>query len=209
MGIVLTLIAVSASVLGAGMAYPQARKLVVTRRVDGVSPAWAGISVASNAWWLIYGVFAGVVALIPVSIVSIVLYLAICAALVRDIGRRALVAMVISGGLLALAPIPFLLAGGWPLAGVAVGLCYGVQLLPAVVAAYRTRALAGISAGTWVIAWVEAALWAVYASVVLDPALAIGGTVGILMSTAILVRLAVTGHRPLDAVGVHRLRFAR
>ena len=96
-------------------------------------------------------------------------------------------------------PLPFLVVGGWELAGLAVGLCYGLQLLPAVVAVLRTRALAGVSAATWLIAWIESMLWLVYGLGVTDLALIVAGTVGVAMSSVILVRLAVTGHRPLDA----------
>ena len=55
-------------------------------------------------------------------------------------------------------------------------------------------------------AWAEAALWAVYSAVVLDPALAVGGAAGLTMSTAILARLAVTGHRPFELLSPRRLR---
>jgi uncharacterized protein with PQ loop repeat len=72
-------------------------------------------------------------------------------------------------------------------------------LLPAVVAVLRTRALAGVSAATWIIAWTESMLWLVYGLGVTDHALIVAGTVGVVMSTVIVVRLAVTGHRPLDA----------
>lgn len=209
MNVMLNLIVVVAGVLGAGMAYPQARRIVRTRRFEGVSPVWAGISVASNAWWLAYGIYADVWALIPVSVASLVLYGAICAAIVHDRGRPALARMMVGAVALGLVPLPFLLAGGWPLAGAAIGLCYGLQLLPAVVAAHRSTDLSGISPGTWLMAWAEAALWAAYSIMVLDPALAVGGGAGLLMSTAILVRLAATGHQPMRALDARRLAVAR
>ena len=37
-------------------------------------------------------------------------------------------------------PLPFLVFGGWASAGLVVGLCYGVQLFPAVVAVLRSSA---------------------------------------------------------------------
>ncbi len=76
-------------------------------------------------------------------------------------------------------PLPFLVIGGWELAGIAVGLSYGVQLLPAVVAACRTRDLVGVSASTWIIAFVESGLWLVYGIGVGDIALTLAGTVGV------------------------------
>ena len=87
-------------------------------------------------------------------------------------------------------PLPFLVVGGWEMAGLAVGLCYGLQLLPAVVAVLRTRELGGVSAATWLIAWTESMLWLVYGLGVTDPALIVAGTVGVAMSSVILVRLA-------------------
>ena len=72
--LVMASVVLAANVLGAGMAYPQARKLVRTRRADGVSTVWVGISMAMNAWWVVYGLVAQVWALIPVSAVSLALY---------------------------------------------------------------------------------------------------------------------------------------
>ena len=40
----LTLVVIAANVLGAAMAVPQARKLLRTRRTDGVSVTWAAVS---------------------------------------------------------------------------------------------------------------------------------------------------------------------
>ena len=91
-------------------------------------------------------------------------------------------------------PLPFLLVGGWQVAGVVIGFCYGLQLLPAVIAVMRSRALSGVSAATWWIAWVESMIWLVYAAAVTDVALIVAGTIGVVMSTIILTRLA--GHRP-------------
>jgi uncharacterized protein with PQ loop repeat len=196
MNLALNFIVVVATVLGSWMAFPQARRIARTRRVDGVSPTWIGVSLAINGWWLTYGLVVGVWALIPVSIVSLVLYAVMAWCFVRSVGRPALAGMAIGVFGLGMVPLPFLLVGGWELAGVAVGLSYGVQLLPAVVASLRTTALSGVSSTTWIIAFVEAALWLVYGLGVADVALTLAGTVGMAMASVILARLAVTGHRP-------------
>ncbi len=199
MNVMLNALVISATVLGSGMALPQARQLARTRRTDGVSPTWVGVSMALNGWWLAYGFAAPVWALVPVSMISIGLYASMAVLFIRvggPTGRRGLLIGAVGLGML---PLPFLVIGGWELAGLAVGLCYGLQLLPAVVAVLRTRALAGVSAATWLIAWTESMLWLVYGLGVADPALIVAGTVGVVMSTVIVVRLAVTGHRPLDA----------
>ena len=112
---------------------------------------------------------------------------------------RACAASLLGALGLGMVPLPFLVVGGWAIAGLAVGLCYGLQLLPAVVAVLRTRELGGVSAATWLIAWIESMLWLVYG---LRPSTtshsSSPGIVGVAMSSVILVRLAVTGHRPLD-----------
>ena len=199
MNVMLNALVISATVLGSGMALPQARQLARTRRTDGVSPTWVGVSMALNGWWLAYGFAAPVWALVPVSMISIGLYASMAVLFFRTGGRTDRRGLLIGAVGLGMLPLPFLVIGGWELAGLAVGLCYGLQLLPAVVAVLRTRALAGVSAATWLIAWTESMLWLVYGLGVTDPALIVAGTVGVVMSTVIVVRLAVTGHRPLDA----------
>jgi len=196
MNLALNLLVVAATVLGSWMAFPQARRIARTRRVDGVSAAWIGVSLAINGWWLTYGLAAGVWALVPVSVVSLVLYGVMAWFYVRSVGRAALPGLALGMFGLGMIPLPFLVIGGWELAGVAVGLSYGVQLLPAVVASLRTSVLSGVSSATWIIAFVEAGLWLVYGLGVGDIALTLAGVVGAAMASVILVRLAITGHRP-------------
>jgi len=204
MHLLLNLLVVVATVLGSWMAFPQARRIARTRRVDGVSATWIGVSLAINAWWLTYGSIVGVWALVPVSIISLLLYGVMAWFFVRSVGRVALPGLALGAFGLGMVPLPFLLIGGWELAGVAVGLSYGVQLLPAVVASLRTSALSGVSSTTWIIALVEAALWLVYGVGVGDTALTLAGFVGVVMATVILVRLAVTGHRPFVVLDPRR-----
>lgn len=187
---------VAANVLGASMAFPQARRLARTRVVDGVSPAWVGVSVAMNAWWLAYGLAQSLWGLVPVSLISLLLYGSIASVVLSTAGRAA-VPGVLAGALgLGALPLPALLLGGWSAAGLAIGVGYGVQLAPAVVTSYRTRQLDGVAPGTWVIAWVEAALWSTYGMAVIDPALLVAGAAGVAMASLILVRLATVQRRP-------------
>jgi uncharacterized protein with PQ loop repeat len=204
MQLLLNLLVVVATVLGSWMAFPQARRIARTRRVDGVSAAWIGVSLAINAWWLTYGSVAGVWALVPVSIISLLLYGVMAWFFVLSVGRAAIPGLALGVFGLGMVPLPFLLIGGWELAGVAVGLSYGVQLLPAVVASLRTSALSGVSSTTWIIASLEAALWLVYGLGVGDVALTLAGLVGVVMASVILVRLAVTGHRPFVVLDPRR-----
>lgn len=202
--ILLNSLVVIATILGSWMAFPQARRLARTCRVEGVSATWIGVSLAINGWWLSYGLAAGVWALVPVSSISLVLYATMAFVYFSAAGRTAMVPFALGFGVLGMIPLPFLLVGGWELAGIAVGLSYGVQLLPAVVAACRTRDLVGVSASTWLIALVESGLWLVYGIGVSDIALTLAGTVGVAMASVILARLAVTGHEPFGVVDPRR-----
>ena len=204
MNLFLNSLVIVATLLGSWMAFPQARRLARTRHVEGVSAVWIGVSLAINGWWLTYGLVAGVWALVPVSAVSLVLYSSMAILYVGTVGRSALAGMSLGFFGLGMIPLPFLIIGGWPLAAIAVGLSYGIQLLPAVVSACRTRDLIGVSASTWLIAWVEAGLWLVYGFGVGDIALTLAGIVGLAMAAIILARLAITGHDPFSAVDPRR-----
>jgi uncharacterized protein with PQ loop repeat len=204
MNLVLNFIVVVATVIGSAMAFPQARRIARTRQVEGVSATWIGVSLAINGWWLAYGLAAGIWALVPVSVISLLLYGVMAGFYLAATGRRRLGGMAFGVFVLGMVPLPFLLVGGWALAGVAVGLSYGVQLLPAVIASLRTTVLSGVSSTTWIIACVEAALWLAYGLAVADAALIIAGGVGIVMAAVILARLAVTGHRPFVVIDPRR-----
>lgn len=208
MNLMLNALVIFATVLGSGMALPQARQLAKTRQADGVSPVWVGVSLALNAWWITYALAEHVWVLLPVSIVSFTLYAFMAIVFVTTIGRSSLRGLGLGVLGLGMVPLPFLIVGGWELAGVVVGLCYGLQLLPAVVAVLRTRRLGGVSPTTWLIAWVESAIWLVYGWGRDDVALVAAGLLGVVMASIILVRLAVTGHQPM-AVFVRGATAAR
>lgn len=194
MNVILNLLVVVATVLGSGMALPQARRIVRTRRVDGVSATWIGVSVAINGWWFAYALATSLWALIAVSVASLALYSVMAVGFVASVGRRGLVGLAAGAFGLGMIPLPFLVFGGWGMAGVVIGLCYGIQLLPAVVAVCRTSVLAGVSAATWSIGWVESLIWLLYGWAIGDPALLLAGAVGVVMSSVILGRLALTGN---------------
>ncbi|WP_420451887.1 hypothetical protein [Ilumatobacter sp.] len=189
---------VIANVLGASMALPQTLRLVRTRDTHGVSSAWAGVSISMNGWWLAYGLTNDLWGLVPVSAVAAALYAIIAVVLVRVGGRTALRSLSAGAVGIGVVPAAFLAVGGWSVAGVAIGVCYGLQLAPAVVATCRTADLGGVAPATWVLAWAESVIWLAYGVFVVDAALVVGGVSGALMATVILVRLAVTGHRPLE-----------
>lgn len=194
--ILITIMIVIANVMGAGMAYPQASRLIRTGNTQGVSGVWAGVSITMNIWWLAYGLANGLWGLVPVSIVAAVLYGAIIVAYIRSSGRRSIGGVMFGALVLGMGPAPFLALGGWTLAGLAIGLCYGMQLVPAVVATCRTRDLDGVAPSTWLMAWVESVIWLAYGVFVVDAALLAGGITGAAMSSVILGRLALTGYQP-------------
>lgn len=179
-----------ANVLGVGMILPQAIRLRTHRCTAGVSGAWIGVGLTLNLWWLAYATQARLWGLIPVSAGAFVLYAVIAVQLLRIERRAALPQLLFGLFVLGGAPLPFLLLDGWSGAGVAIGLSYGVQFLPAAVAAYRSASVAGVSSATWVMAWIEAAVWLLYGIDSTDGALLLSGTGGLLVSSIILVLLA-------------------
>lgn len=188
----LTAVVVAANVLGGAMALPQAAKLIRSRRVEGVSAAWAGISVAVNGWWAVYGLGIGDVSIVPVSVVSVMAYLAIAVALVRygdASALRTIGLMTGCGAAVSLVPMLALALDGWATAGVVLGALYGVQLSPAVVAVYRAPDVSGVSTATWGIAFAEAALWGVYGFARLDAGILALAAAGLVMSALVLARL--------------------
>ena len=92
--------------------------------------------------------------------------------------------------MLGLVPVAFLLVRGWAAAGLAIGLSYGIQFLPAVLTAFSSEQVKGIAPTTWVLALVEAVVWFAYGTSTGDPALLVGGGGGTIMASLILVRLA-------------------
>lgn len=185
---VLTVVVVAANVLGAAMAAPQARKLLRTRRVSGVSLIWAVISAVVNGWWGVYGLGVGDIAILPVSVVSVLAYLMIAVG-VHRLGPGSVGPALVAGAVIATVPIAAWWLGGWPAAGLVLGALYGVQLSPAVVAVYRAVDVSGVSVATWSIAFAEAVLWGIYGVARLDAGLVALATTGVLMSSLVLVRL--------------------
>ena len=190
----LTFVVVAANVVGATMAIPQARKVLRSGRVDGVSPVWAAVSTAVNAAWVPYGLAVGDVGIIPVSVVSVMAYVTIAVGICRygsaPVGQ-VVTNMVASALGILVVPAAVLLLQGWAAAGVALGLLYGVQLAPAVVAVYRTADVGGVSVATWVIAFTEAALWGVYGFGRADAGLLSLAASGMFMASLVLARLLV------------------
>lgn len=179
---------VVANVTGTAMLLPQAWRLWRHRRLAGVSPSWLGVGLAMNLWWTAYALALQLWGLVPISVASLGLY-GFSAMLVLGIDRRTIGAMLAGAATIGTPPAIALAADGWTTAGVVIGSAYGVQFVPAAVAAVRSADVSGISTTTWTMAWVEAVVWLIYGFEIGDPALTVGGAGGGLAATAILLRL--------------------
>ncbi|MEM7342202.1 MAG: hypothetical protein AAF467_26415 [Actinomycetota bacterium] len=190
--IVLTALLTVANVLGAGMIVPQVTRLRRYHHAAGVSAVGTGVGLALNGWWIAYGINAELWGVLPVSVTAAALYAVVAVQLTRRLGVMAtLRPMGFGAGVLGMAPLPLLIIGGWSAAAVAIGISYSVQFAPALVASLRTTDPAGVSATTWAMAAIEAAIWFGYGTITSDPALLIGGAGGGLTAVAILARLAM------------------
>ena len=201
----LTLVVIAANVLGAAMAIPQARKLLRTRRTDGVSVTWAAISATVNAWWGVYGVAIDDYSIVPVSAVSVVAYVAIAVGVVRFSSVTPRTSVVPSAGAVAAVstiPLIALALDDWTSAGIVLGALYGVQLSPAVFAVYRAVDVSGVALATWVIAFAEATLWGVYGFAGADAGLVTLAATGVVASSLVLVRLLLRRPRHTVVRGV-------
>ncbi len=190
----LIVVLVVANVLGGAMAVPQAHKLLRTRSTAGVSATWAAIGATVNVWWGVYGIAVGDLGIVPVSVVSVMVYVLIASVIVgASSASTTRVAARVIGASVAVSAVPVIALGldGWLTAGIALGALYGVQLSPAVVAVYRSIDVTGVALSTWVIALVEAALWGVYGLARIDVGIVTLAIVGVSMSGLVLGRLVV------------------
>jgi uncharacterized protein with PQ loop repeat len=187
---VVVLVAAVANTLGSMMTLPQVVRLARTKQVAGVSATWAALSMVVNAWWLVYGLAVRDPGIVPVSLLAALAYLVILITLHRLEG--ATISTSLLGPVAGVVALPALglVLGGWDAAGVVLGALYGVQLAPAVITAFRSRDVAGIAPGTWLLAWVEASLWGIYGVARDDAGLVVLSVMGVLMSSAVLARLA-------------------
>ena len=187
--IVLPTLLVVANVAGAGMVLPQVLRLRRGGVADGVSAAGAGVGIAMNLWWVGYALGQQLWGLLPVAGGAGLLYVAMAVLLVRLDGGGAL-RSVARGHTIGLIPLAATVGWGWTGAGLAIGVLYGFQFLPALANAIRSPSLQGISTATWLLAWIEAAIWLVYGIDQADRALVLGGGGGTLAATLILACIA-------------------
>ena len=178
-----------ATVLGVGMLIPQTLSMMRTRDLRGVSASWIGGGVAINSGWIVYALSAGLWGLLPVSIGSLVLYVAMAVVVARH-GRSDFPRALITAGLvIALFVIAGLVGGGVSAFGLAIALTYAGQFSPAAWSALFSRDISGISAPTWIMGLTEAVIWAFYGASLGDSALLFGGAGASAMSALVLLGL--------------------
>lgn len=205
------LVVAIANAIGATMVVPQARQLLQTRNTAGVSPEWAAMGASINLWWALYGAGIRDWAIIPVSLISVMVYTSVAYALLQysELGCRGILRRLTVGATVGLIPLAVLAVAGWPATGVALGTLYAVQLTPAVATAYRAVDVSGVSATTWSFTLVEALLWGGYAVPARDLGLTALAITGVTMSTLVLVRLWLRRSRHTASVWRATSMFAQ
>jgi uncharacterized protein with PQ loop repeat len=155
---------------------PQIRKLRRTGDTAGLSTPWAVLTGINNAAW--FGYFAASrywFALVPSSSASLLGGgLGIMLQRRHPLRRRAV--LLIAGAA----------AVDRRLLGAVLTVAFLIQVVPAVVAAYRTRHPTGISRGTWRLILAEVACWAVFGAANRDGPLVVLGTTGMLSALLML-----------------------
>jgi uncharacterized protein with PQ loop repeat len=167
---------------------PQPLHLWRHRRDEGVSAQALTNNLVSDAFWLPYGLVAGLPPVWFASVVAVPLDL-LTIVLVR---RRVTPGVVATGTAWAAA-----LAGAWMLGGAAgLGVALAASVVvnhgPQVLAALRSDDLSGLHPATWWFSLAEALLWGVYGAALRDPALIAYSAVLASAATVILVRIAAT-----------------
>jgi uncharacterized protein with PQ loop repeat len=168
---------------------PQIVKLRRTGDVAGVSVPWAVLTGIDNGAWLAY--FAAShywFALLPSSSAT-VLGGGLAVMLLRrhTMSRRATAAIAAWAAVLVTAATI-----DHRLLGAVLTIAFLVQVVPAVVTAYRTRHPTGIARGTWRLILGELVCWAVFGAAHRDGPLMILGVTGIVSATLMLHRAQAT-----------------
>ena len=190
--------AVLASLVAFVTLIPQLNKLWRTRDAEGVSATWAAFGVASNGAWTIYLYYQDLLLALPAT-TSMVLFYALTMGLVARAGRSIVHAWTL-GTLWALILAVAGIVGGWSMLGLFLGFAVGVQAIPSLWTAFRSRVPTGISPGTWQLIFVEGLLWLVYGAGYSDTPVVLFGIISATAAVLILARFYSTRHRmPIEA----------
>ena len=192
MSVVEVLSALVATTLSGVMMLPQVVRLVRTRAPAGVSATWLGFGVVLNSGWVAYCVEMGLWLVVPLQ-VSLVAQQAVALRVLLPLDRAQQRPALIRAGALAVVCAVVFASAGWMVLGVVLGVSYGVQLGPAVVRAWRSSDLSGVSPATWGLSGAESAVWGVFGWAVADGPILVYAVSGVLASVLVLVRLGTSG----------------
>lgn len=189
-----------ATLLSAGQLVPQVAKARRLRSTEGLSPSWAMMGITINAGWVAYRwsqeLWIGLLS----PTIACVLYASVLWLIASSwrgqwrgwvLGSLVAVSLTLAAGF-----------GNWGLVGGLLGIWSGLQVGPAVWAAYRSPGPHGIAIWVWIIGAIQASLWAYYGWANEDAALLAYGVVVVIGSLAILVRYRMT--RRIDGSVVPR-----
>lgn len=182
---------VVATVLAVPQFLPQIVKVATSGDAAGVSWLWAALTSINNAAWFGYFVLSRLWGgLIPACSAALLAgLLAMLPACRRTATRQAGMLIAAWSAVLVTA---FMVAGRVGL-GILLTAAFAIQVAPSIWTAYRTPHPTGVSRGTWLLILGELACWALYGYRESDPRLMTLGTLGVVASILMLLRLAVAG----------------
>ncbi len=181
---------IAAACFGVPQFLPQLLKLRTTSDHAGVSWSWAALTTVSNAAWIAYFALSHYwTALIPSCSVT---FLAGVLTVVLAGKQQLLPRWLAVTGVWAAALTGTGCATGRAGLGTLLTAAFTVQVVPSLLAAYRTARPSGISAGTWALILGELACFLAYGLHESDPRLVILGSTGVAASTLMLARILWT-----------------
>ena len=172
---------------------PQIAKLIRTGRTEGVSPVWAAAGMTINVGWLAYVVENEFWETIP-SIIAAISSFGLALFLLYRNGVSVRASLLI-GAAVMVASVVIQQAAGWTVLGTVLGLSNGLYLGPALIAAWRTYAPAGVSPGTWWLTVLEGFKWGLYGVLVAAVPIMVYGSTAMLLAVLVLLRLWLTRDR--------------
>ena len=172
---------------------PQIVRLIRTGRTEGVSPTWAAAGMTINVGWLAYVVENEFWETIP-SIIAAISSFGLALYLLHRNGARVRAGLLM-GAAIAVASVAIQQAAGWTVLGTVLGLSNGLYLGPALLAAWRTHAPAGVSPGTWWLTVLEGFKWGFYGVLVAAVPIMVYGSTAMLLAVLVLLRLWLTRDR--------------
>lgn len=172
---------------------PQIARLIRTGHTEGVSPVWAAVGMTINLGWFAYVVENEFWETIP-SIFAAVSSFGLALFLLYRNGVSVRAALLMSAAVAA-ASVGIQQAAGWTVLGTVLGLSNGLYLGPALIAAWREHAPAGVAPGTWWLTVLEGFKWGFYGVLVAAVPIMVYGSTAMLLAAGVLLRLWMTRDR--------------